>query len=62
MITGIDSLQESIPTVRKLLSDTARAHVDEKYIPVSKMDVSWAVGDSIPHTWFIIGSYFLLGS
>ncbi len=34
-----------------------RAHVlDEKSFPASKIEVSWATGDSIPHpvpTWFL---------
>jgi hypothetical protein len=54
-----DFLQELIPTLRKLLSlrERARANVDEKYIPVSKIDVSWAVVDSLPH---LVPNRFLL--
>jgi hypothetical protein len=32
---------------------------DEKSIPASKIEVSWTMGDSIPHaipTWFLLGS------
>ncbi len=36
------------------------AHVlDEKFIPTFKIEVSWAMGDSIPFsvsTWFLLGS------
>jgi hypothetical protein len=31
--------------------------LDEKSIPASKIEVSWAMGDSIPHslpTWFLL--------
>jgi hypothetical protein len=54
---GTDSLQESIPLCESFLSDTLRkrerAHVrvlDEKSIPAFKIEVSWAMGDSIPHS------------
>jgi hypothetical protein len=37
-----------------------RAHAtDDKSIPASKIEVSWAISDSIPHSvpnWFILGS------
>jgi hypothetical protein len=42
----------------KTLRKGGRAHViDEKFIPASKIEVSWAMGDSIPHsvpTWFLL--------
>jgi hypothetical protein len=33
---------------------------NDKSNPISKIDVSWAMGDSIPHsvlTWFLLRSY-----
>jgi hypothetical protein len=50
------------------ISDTLRkrerAHVlDEKSIPASKIDVSWAMDDSIPHSVFYsVPTWLLLGS
>ncbi len=52
LFLGIDSSQESYTSVYKFLNDTLgkreRAHVlDEKFIPVFKIEVSWAMGDSV---------------
>jgi hypothetical protein len=57
-------LQESIPSVRKFISDPLRkrerAHVlDEKSIPASKLEVLWVMGDGIPQS---VPSWLLLGS
>ncbi len=56
LFLGIESAIELIPHVRKLQSDTLRLRdmstctvLDEKSIPASKIQVSWAMGDSIPY-------------
>jgi hypothetical protein len=54
---GIVSAMESIPRRNRFfLLEKERG--DEKSIPASKIEVSWAMGDSIPHsvpTWFLEG-------
>ncbi len=59
----IDSSQKSIFLYDKFLSGTLRKRerarvLDEKSIPASKIEVLWAMGDSI-HTRFQLGSFLV---
>jgi hypothetical protein len=59
---GIEK-EESILSSSKELSFHWLAHViDEKSIPPFKIDIFWAIGESIPDyvpTWFLLGYYLV---
>jgi hypothetical protein len=59
---GIVSAMEKIPRRNRFFLKVVhlgKERGDEKSIPASKIEVSWAMGDSVPHSvpfWFLIGS------